>query len=346
MKISNKNIGYSYKPFVIAEVAQAHDGSLGTAFKFIDEANRCGVDAIKFQTHIANEESTPDEPWRIPFSSQDASRFNYWKRMEFKKEEWALLKNYAESLGLIFLSSPFSILACQWLDEINIEAWKVASGEVHNEELINWICKTGKPIILSSGLSLPEETKKVVDKIKQLSIPHALLHCTTKYPTPSGEVGINILSDYIKDYPEIPIGLSDHSSSIFPSIISAYLGASIFEVHLKLYDDMFGPDSSSSLLPEKLSELVKGINFAFEMRNNPVNKKFQLKELTNEKSIFGRSLYINNPVNKGDIIKIEDIGYKKPGGGLSYESINSLLNSYAKYDLPKNHMLRLTDVKK
>jgi len=346
MIISNKNIGYSYKPFIIAEVAQAHDGSLGTAFKFIDEAHRCGVDAIKFQTHIAKEESTPDEPWRIPFSSQDNSRYDYWQRMEFKKEEWALIKDYAESLGLIFLSSPFSILACQWLDEINIKAWKVASGEVHNEELINWILKTGKPVILSSGLSLPEETKKILDKIKKLSIPHALLHCTTKYPTPANEVGINILSDYIKEYPEIPIGLSDHSSSIFPSIVSAYLGASIFEVHLKLYDDMFGPDSSSSLLPGQLLEMVQGVNFAFKMRNNPVNKKSQIEELSNEKSIFGRSLFTKNPVKKGDVIKIEDIGYKKPGGGLSYESINFLLNSSAKYDLPENHMLRLKDVKK
>ena len=229
---------------------------------------------------------------------------------------------------------------------MDIAAWKIASGEIHNEELMNWICKSGKPIILSSGLSLLSDTNKIIKKIKDLSIPHALLHCTTKYPTSADQIGLNVLSDYLADYPDIPIGLSDHSSFIFPSIISAYLGASIFEVHLKLYDNMFGPDSSSSLLPDELKELVKGVNFAYEMRNTPINKDLQLKDLVNEKNIFGRSLYTNKPIIKGDTIKKEDISYKKPGGGLSYDSINLIANSMANNNIPEDHMLSLKDVKK
>src|ERR1017187_377266 len=142
---------------IIAEVAQAHDGSLGMAHSFIDTAARTGVDAIKFQTHIADAESTPEEPWRIKFSLQDKTRFDYWKRMEFTPDQWQGLKIHAEEKGLIFLSSPFSNKAVEMLEGMGMEAWKIASGELSNLPMIEKIIETKKPVLLSSGMSQVSE---------------------------------------------------------------------------------------------------------------------------------------------------------------------------------------------
>src|SRR5690606_972654 len=132
---------------------QAHDGSLGLAHAFIDAIAKTGADAVKFQTHIAHAESSPEEPWRVKFSRQDNSRYDYWKRMECSEEQWAGLKSHAEELGLVFLSSPFSLEAVDLLERLQIQAWKIASGEVSNVLLLDRILRTHKPVLLSSGMS-------------------------------------------------------------------------------------------------------------------------------------------------------------------------------------------------
>lgn len=133
MKIGENDVGSSCDPFIIAEVAKSHEGSLGQAMAFIDIAADCGASAVKFQTHIASEESTIHEPWRVKFSLQDSSRYNYWERMSFPKSWWQLLKERADEKSLVFLSSPFSVKAVEWLDDLNIPAWKLASDELDNE---------------------------------------------------------------------------------------------------------------------------------------------------------------------------------------------------------------------
>ena len=138
---------------IVAEVAQAHDGSLGSAHAFIDAIANAGADAVKFQTHIAAAESTPAEPWRVKFSYQDATRYDYWKRMEFTEAQWLGLKNHAEERKLLFLSSPFSMEAVELLQRIGIRAWKIASGELTNVPMLGRIVESGLPIILSSGMS-------------------------------------------------------------------------------------------------------------------------------------------------------------------------------------------------
>jgi len=136
--------------FIIGEIAQAHDGSLGMAHAYIDAIARAGADAVKFQTHIADAESSPQEPWRVKFSRQDATRFDYWKRMEFTREQWVGLKEHAEEKGLVFLSSPFSLQAAELLDALGMVAWKVASGEINNHALLDRMAATSKPVLLSS----------------------------------------------------------------------------------------------------------------------------------------------------------------------------------------------------
>ena len=139
--------------FIIGEIAQAHDGSLGTAHAYIDAVAATGADAVKFQTHIASEESSALDTWRVKFSRQDATRYDYWKRMEFTAEQWAGLKQHAEEKGLVFLSSPFSLAAIDLLERLGMAAWKVASGEVTNRLFLDAMIATKKPVLVSSGMS-------------------------------------------------------------------------------------------------------------------------------------------------------------------------------------------------
>lgn len=344
IRIGDRTIGPDERPFIIAEVAQTHEGSLGNGFAFAEVARDCGADAIKFQTHIAAEESTPQEPWRIAFSRQDESRYDYWRRMEFTFEQWAALKAHCDALGIVFISSPFSIRACEWLRELGMQVWKVASGEIHNEQLLGWIKTTGQPIILSTGLATPDEAVAAVRDVQANGNPVALLHCTTRYPTPPEEVGLNVLADFAAELPEIPVGLSDHSGTAYPGIVAAWLGASIVEVHLTLHEKMFGPDVSASLTPERLRDLVAGAEMAWKMRRNPVDKPAQLGGLGKERSIFGRSLYTAAEVQAGETITEAALAYKKPGGGLSFADRGALIGRKAARALPVHHMLSLDDV--
>jgi N,N'-diacetyllegionaminate synthase len=345
MKIDNIKIGKKCKPFIIAEVAQSHDGSLGQAMAFIDIAADCGADAIKFQTHIASEESTPAEPWRVKFSHQDESRYQYWQRMSFPRDWWLLLKDHAEKKGLVFLSSPFSIKAVEWLEDIDICAWKIASGEVYNEEIINRIERLKKPVIISSGLSNLPKTKSLAERFLSKDIDVSVLHCTTMYPTPPEQVGLNIYERLRAELPEkVEVGLSDHSGTTVPSIISAYLGASIFEVHLTLHKKMFGPDVPSSLDPKEFSELVRDVHFAVKMRQSRIDKNDQVTELSSVKSIFVRSLVFNHDLKCGHILKEEDIGYKKPGSGLPYEKRSLFIGKKLIRNVKLNDVLSHKDI--
>ena len=344
MQIGNQKIGHNERPFIVAEVAQTHDGSLGSALAFIEVAKECGADAIKFQTHIAAEESTPAEPWRVRFSKQDTTRFDYWKRMEFSREQWGELKAHADAVGIIFMSSPFSVKACEWLRALQMPVWKVASGEVHNNQLLDWIVQTGDPLILSSGLSLTDETRALVHRLHGQGVPLALLHCTTRYPTPPEQVGLNMLEAFMQEFPDIPVGLSDHSGTIYPGVIASYLGASIIEVHLTLHRRMFGPDVSSSLTPDQLTELVRGTEAAWRIRQHPVDKAVQLSGLAKERNIFGRSLVAARPIAEGELIEEAALAFKKPGGGLTYDDRHRLLGKRARHALSQDQAIGADDV--
>jgi N-acetylneuraminate synthase len=222
--------------------------------------------------------------------------------------------------------------------------WKIASGEIRNEQLLGWIKATGQPMILSTGLATPDEAVAAVRDVQASGNPVALLHCTTRYPTPPEEVGLNVLADFAAELGEIPVGLSDHSGTPYPGIVAAWLGASIIEVHLTLHEKMFGPDVSASLTPERLRDLVAGTEMAWTMRRNPVDKPAQLGGLSKERSIFGRSLYTAAEVPAGETITEAALAYKKPGGGLSFADRGALIGRKAACALPVHHMLSLDDV--
>ncbi|MBW8048977.1 MAG: N-acetylneuraminate synthase [Cytophagales bacterium] len=336
----NKN---THKCCLIAEVAQAHDGSLGTAHAYIDAIADAGADAVKFQTHIAEAESTPEEPWRVKFSKQDKTRYDYWKRMEFTKVQWKGLKEHAEEKGLLFLSSPFSFEAVDLLEDIGIKVWKIASGEVNNTPLLDKIAQTKKPVIISSGMSAIKELDQAVNLFKKKGIQYAVMQCTAAYPCPPEKIGLNLIHDFRRRY-KCPAGLSDHSGTIFPGLAGAASGMDLLEIHVTFSRQMFGPDVAASVTLEELKTLVEGIRYIELVNANPVKKDEIYSEMRSVRKLFTKSIITKNKLKKGTILKNEDLTFKKPGNGIPPGEINNIIGKKLIRDVPEDHFLSMDDL--
>jgi N,N'-diacetyllegionaminate synthase len=328
--------------YVIAEVAQGHEGSLGLAHAHIDAAADAGVDAVKFQTHLADAESTRDEQFRVAFSDQDATRFDYWRRMEFTGDEWVGLARHAHDRGLAFFSSPFSPEAIDLLERVGVPAWKVGSGEVSNLALLDRMAATGLPVILSSGMSDYSELDAAVEVLRDRSAV-AVLQCTTAYPVAPDQIGLNILADLRSRY-EFPVGLSDHSGTIYPSLAAVALGAALIEVHVTLSRRMFGPDVSASLTPEELAQLVTGTRFISSALASPVDKDSAARELGELRTLFGRSVAPVRPLEAGTVLAASDLTLKKPGSGIPPARLESLVGRTLSRSIEADELLREDDL--
>jgi len=338
ISISKRSVGPGSPCFVIAEVAQAHDGSLGTAHAYIDVVARTGADAIKFQTHLAAAESTPGEPFRVKFSPQDETRFDYWKRMEFTPSQWAGLAKHAADKELIFLSTPFSMEAIDLLTKIGVPAWKVGSGEVTNLPMLRRMASAGDPVILSSGMSPWEDLDQAVNTIRQAGADVALLQCTTAYPCPAEKIGLNVIHELRERY-QCPAGLSDHSGTIYPGLAATSLGSDLLEIHIVLSRDCFGPDVGASVTPTELTQLVDGIRFIETCLKSPVNKAAVADEMSELRTIFGKSVVAADDLPVGHILTDADLALKKPGTGISASRYDELLGRKLTQAVTRDTML-------
>lgn len=299
-------------PYLIAEIAQAHDGSLGILHSYIDAVAQTGVQAIKFQMHIAQAESSIHEPFRIKFSKEDATRFDYWKRMEFTLEQWREIKAHCDEVGLDFICSPFSNLAVDWLEEVGVHTYKIGSGEVNNLLLLEKIAKTQKPVIISSGMSSFSELDATVSFLKERNVNFSILQCTTSYPTTPEQFGLNVIGE-LKNRYNVKVGFSDHSAQIATNVAAVALGAEILEFHVVFNRMMFGPDSKASLTIDEATQLVKDVSAIAKALQNPIDKNDN-KQFSNLKAIFEKSLAVNKDLPKGHCIAFEDLEAKKPKG--------------------------------
>lgn len=331
------------KLYLIAEIGQAHDGSLGILHSYIDAISATGVNAIKFQMHIAEAESSIHEPFRVKFSLEDATRFDYWKRMSFTKEQWFEIKQHCEQVGLDFICSPFSSLAVDWLEEIGVKMYKIGSGEVSNLLLLDKISKTNKPIILSSGMSSFEELDTTVAFLKDRNVDLSILQCTTSYPTLPNQYGLNVI-EQLKERYNVKVGYSDHSAKISTGIAAVALGAEILEFHAVFDRKMFGPDSKSSLTITEIKDLAVATNEVFSALQNPIDKNDNSK-FTELKQIFEKSLAINKDLKNGDIIRIDDLESKKPKGyGINASDFSTIVGKKINKDLKKWDFLNFEDL--
>ena len=342
-EIGARKIGDGAPGYLIAEVAQAHDGSLGTAHAFIDAAATAGADAIKFQTHLAEAESTHDEPFRVPFSRQDSSRYEYWQRTAFTPEQWAGLAQHANNAGLAFLSSPFSVEAVELLRALDVPAWKVASGEVGSRSLLAAMCADGRPVLLSTGMSSYAEIDEAVATIKRAGAPLAVMQCASRYPTPLEAVGLNVIGEYRQRY-GCPVGLSDHSGSVHPALAALARGADIIEVHLTLSRHMFGPDVPVSLTVAELQAVAAARDAFHTMAAHPVDKDAAANDLSEMRAMFGRSLAPRTDLPAGTVIGAEMLTAKKPATGIPADALDTIIGRQLVQAVSADRVLTWEDI--
>jgi len=311
------------RTLVVAEIAQAHDGSLGILLSMVEAAAACGVDAVKFQVHIAHAESGPEEPFRVPFSPVDRTRFDYWKRMELPEQAWRAVRDRCVALGVEFMATPFSCAAVDLLHGLGVRRMKIGSGDAANPLLLRRAAAACPEVILSTGLATDQELDASVSLLRGLGVEVGLLHCTTRYPTPAEAVGLQGI-DALRRRHGCPAGLSDHSGSVFAGLGAAALGAAMVEVHVTFDRRMFGPDAAASLDFGDLRTLVEGVRW---VRTASVARDQEATPgLESLRSTFGRSLSVCRDMRAGETIRLEDLECRKPAGvGLPVTDLDRVL---------------------
>ncbi|MBI4797330.1 MAG: N-acetylneuraminate synthase family protein [Desulfarculus sp.] len=328
------------KVFIIAEVGSVHDGSLGNAKRLIDAASACGADAVKFQTHIAEAETTRDAPMPGFFTGEP--RYQYFERTGFGLEQWCELKARCDERGVEFLSSPFSQQAVELLEAVGVARYKVASGEVTNLPLLTALAKTGKPLLLSSGMSSWLELDQAVETVRRYHDDLVVLQCTSEYPCPYEQVGLNVLAEMRARY-GLPVGLSDHTLTTHASLAAVTLGASVIERHFTFSRLMYGSDAPHSLEPAEFKGLVEGVQAIETMLAHPVDKS-DAARFGEMKRVFEKSLVALGDIPAGAVFTPALVGVKKPGTGLPAARLSEVLGRRARRFLAADAVIQEEDV--
>jgi sialic acid synthase SpsE len=339
--IAGRKIGQNYPPLVIAEIGINHEGSLKTAFEMVDAAKRAGVEVVKHQTHIVEDEMTGAAKKVIP-GNADISIYEIMARCSLNEEDESKLKNYVESKGMIFISTPFSRAAAERLERMNVPAYKIGSGECNNYPLLKHIASFGKPVILSTGMNTIESVRKAVQIFDKVSVPLALLHTTNLYPTPPELVRYGAMTELHEAFPNHVFGLSDHTISNHACYGSVALGASILERHFTDHMERTGPDIICSMDENECKKLVKGSELIWSMRGG--TKKPADEEQVTIDFAFATVCTIKD-IKKGEVFTMENIWVKRPGTGeILAEKFEVLLGKKATDNIISDVQLNWNDV--
>lgn len=328
------------KVTIVAEVGSVHDGSFGNAQKLIEVAAGCGVDAVKFQTHIAEAETLRNAPMPPYFKGE--SRYEYFRRTGFSLEQWKALKAHCETHRVEFISSPFSVEAVDLLEEVGVKRYKVGSGEVTNLPMLDAIGQTGKPVLLSSGMSTWAELDEAVNTLLRYHNQITVLQCTSEYPCPYEEVGLNVMLEMKVRY-GLPVGLSDHTLTPYASFAAVALGATIIEKHFTFSRLMYGSDAPHSLEPHEFKILTEGIRAIEVLLSNHVDKDAMALRMAEMKAVFEKSLVSACDISVGTRITREMVSIKKPGTGIPPRRLQDIIGRVALRDIPADTILREED---
>lgn len=329
-EIAGRKIGIDYEPLVIAEIGINHEGSITVAKEMVDAAKAAGVEVVKHQTHIVEDEMSSAAKNTIP-GNADVSIYEIMRRCSLNEEDELELKSYVESLGMIFISTPFSRAAADRLHKWNVPAYKIGSGECNNYPLLEHIASFGKPVILSTGMNTIESITKAVKVFKKHHVPFALLHTTNLYPTPNHLVRLGAMVEIQNAFPEAVVGLSDHTLTNHACFGAVALGASILERHFTDRMDRTGPDIICSMDIEACRELIDGSKIIAQQRGGT---KGPAKEEQVTIDFAFATICSIQPIKKGEVFTRENIWVKRPGkGGILAEQYESVLGKTAANDI-------------
>jgi len=324
---------------IIAEIGSVHDGSFGNALKLIEAAAQAGADAVKFQTHIADAESIASAPAPAYFSAEP--RLAYFMRTSFTLDQWKKLDQQAADVGVIFLSSPFSLEAVDLLEQVGISAYKIPSGEVSNIPLLSKIAKTGKPVLLSSGMSGWDELDLAVTTLRSYC-PTTIMQCSSAYPCPPERVGLNVLKEMTDRY-GLPVGFSDHTMGMAAPIAAAALGATVIEKHFTFSRQMYGSDAKHSMEPAEFKLMSEALREVWAMHENPVSKS-DVTPYAEMKRIFEKSVVAARAIGEGEVISADMLAFKKPGDGIPARDYMQLLGLRANRAMAADYKLTKDDL--
>lgn len=335
-EIAGRKIGLEYPPLVIVELGINHGGDLQTALKMVDAAHSVGAEVIKHQTHIVDDEMSPEAKKVIP-GNASKSIYEIMQECALNEDEEKKLKKYVESKGMLYLSTPFSRAAANRLEAMGVKAYKIGSGECNNYPLIEHIASFGKPMIISTGMNDINSIKQTVAIVERHKVPYALLHTTNLYPTPPHLVRFGAMVELQQNFPHAIIGLSDHTTSNLASFGATALGASILERHFTDTMQRVGPDIINSMDPQALKELIEGSKELAKMRGG--KKEAALEEQITIDFAFASVVSIQ-PIKKGEIFTKENLWVKRPGTGeiLAKEYENILGKKATKEILNNTHL--------
>lgn len=343
MEIQGRKIGSDEMPLVIAEIGINHNGSLKVAKEMVDAAYRAGAEIVKHQTHIVEDEMSPEARKVIP-GNADISIYEVMKKVALSEEEEYELVQYVEKKGMIFISTPFSRAAADRLEKFGVAAYKIGSGETNHYPLIEHIAKFGKPMIISTGMNDIESVRKTVNIVESYHVPYALLHTTNLYPTKPEQVRLGAMMELHKEFPNVPFGLSDHTKNNNACLAATALGASILERHFTDSMERMGPDIICSMDEENLRRLIINANEIALMRGG---KKEPLKDEQITIDFAFATIVSIKDIKKGDTITKDNIWARRPGTGkLRAERYNELLGMRACVDIPADTHLDDTMVEK
>jgi N-acetylneuraminate synthase len=340
-EINGRKLGDEYPPLIIAEIGINHGGDLEVAKKMVDSAYRAGAEIIKHQTHIIEDEMSHAAKKVVPGNS-NKSIYQIMSESALNETEEYELMHYTKSKGMMFISTPFSRAAADRLNNFDVPAFKIGSGECNNYPLIKHIAKFGKPIILSTGMNNLESVAAAVQILKDSKVPYALLHTTNLYPTPFNLVRLGGMLELKDKFSDAVVGLSDHTINNNACLAAVSLGASIVERHFTDSKDRIGPDIINSMDEFELKELIKSSNEIFQMRGG--SKKAAQEEQVTMNFAFASVVSIKE-IKKGEYFTEENIWVKRPGTGeIKAANFESILGRKAKNNLTRDQHLKWEDV--
>jgi len=329
--------------YIIAEIGNTHEGSLGLAKQFIKAAADCGVDAVKMQTHMFEAESLPCAP--NPPYFKDETRKEYFERTSFTLEQWKELKRYSQNdMKIDFFSSPFSLEAVDLLEKVGMDTYKIASGEVNNIPLLKKIANTKKRVLLSSGMSSWSEIDEAVETLQLNGCEDlTVLQCTSEYPCPPEQSGLNVLDEIKLRYKNIKIGYSDHTMGVAIPLAAVVKGATVIEKHFTLSQKMYGSDAMNSIEPKEFKRLVDEIRQIQIALSHNVDKDEKVRYLKDMKRTFEKSIVSSRSIKSSEVISEGDLAFKKPGDGIPARQYNKVLGKRMNKCVDKDYQFTWTD---
>lgn len=338
-RIGSRAVGVHHEPLVVAEIGINHEGQLTKATRMVDEAYAAGCECVKFQCHVIEDEMIPNDV--VPANAKE-SIWDIMSRCALTEEEDRQLKHHVESLGMIYLSTPFSRKAADRLERLGVGAYKVGSGECNNYPLIEHIASKGRPVILSTGMNDLDSIAPAVDRLKTAGVPYAILHCTSMYPTPYDKVRLGALADLAHRFEGAVLGLSDHSLGNYTCFAAVALGASILEKHFTADKNWPGPDVPISIDPTELRDLIigtKAIHAALGGQKGVLAEEQPTIAFAYACVVAVRDIQPGEPFTK------ENIWVKRPGTGeIKAADYDAVLGRIARRPLRKNAQLSWADI--